>query len=642
GGAYTVLARKYRPSDFSGLIGQSAMVRVLTNAFALDRIPHALVLTGVRGIGKTTTARIIAKGLNCSSADGPTTAPCGICENCVAIAESRHVDVLEMDAASRTGIDDIREIIDSVAYRAARGRYKVYIVDEAHMLSKNAFNGLLKTLEEPPPHVKFILATTDIHKVPVTVLSRCMRFDLRRIDPETLTGHLAGICEAEGVAIEPEALALVARASEGSVRDSLSILDQAIAHGADARDAAEGSEEGARAVTAAGVRAMLGLAERGRVFDLFEKIMTGEAGGALTALQGLYADSADPHATLTEVAEICHLVTVVKIAPERLEDPSLPPADRERAQALAAELPMRPLSRAWQMLLKALDEVARAPSAISAAEMAVIRMAHVAELPSPEQLVAALTARDGPESPPPARGPDGGPAGGPTGGSGGGDRSVPNGGGARSAAGGSGGGPTALATARPAAERRAPAPRAERRAQSGSELSTFEEIAGFVRSKRDLKLLIEMELYLRPGAVQPGRIEVSLVEGAPTHLAGELKQKLQEWTRQTWVVTIADGHETPTLMERRIKAEEGVRAEALAHPLVQAALEAFPGAELKAVKTPEDLVIGAALQPAPDDLDPDELEDDDMLDLRDEDPGPSEQDAGGSWEPDREPKRDPG
>ncbi|MCH8169333.1 MAG: DNA polymerase III subunit gamma/tau, partial [Proteobacteria bacterium] len=386
-GAYQVLARKYRPGHFGDLIGQEAMVRTLTNAFAHDRIAHAFILTGVRGVGKTTTARIIAKGLNCigrgdgNGGDGPTIDPCGTCDACVSIAEGRNVDVLEMDAASNTGVGDVREIIDSVRYRAAAARYKVYIIDEVHMLSTSAFNALLKTLEEPPEHVKFIFATTEIRKVPVTVLSRCQRFDLRRIEPEAMLAHLRGIADREAAKISDEALALITRAAEGSVRDALSLLDQAIAHGAGA-----GAETGA-----AEVRAMLGLADRGRVFDLFEAIMRGDAKAALEELGAQYADGADPAVVLRDLAELTHWVSVVKISAEAAEDPTVSTAERARGRDLAGRLSMRVLTRTWQMLLKAIEEVPIAPSAMMAAEMAVIRLTHVADLPPPEELVRRLT-----------------------------------------------------------------------------------------------------------------------------------------------------------------------------------------------------------------------------------------------------------
>ncbi|TAG28599.1 MAG: DNA polymerase III subunit gamma/tau, partial [Rhodobacterales bacterium] len=385
--AYQVLARKYRPQTFADLIGQEAMVRTLKNAFAADRIAHAFVMTGVRGVGKTTTARIIAKGLNCVGPDGtggPTTEPCGVCEPCRAIAEGRHVDVLEMDAASRTGVGDIREIIDSVHYRAASARFKVYIIDEVHMLSTAAFNALLKTLEEPPAHVKFIFATTEIRKVPVTVLSRCQRFDLKRIEPEVMMAHLASVAAKEGATLATDALALITRAAEGSVRDAMSLMDQAIAHGAGETSATQ-------------VRAMLGLADRGRTLDLFDLIMRGDAATALAELSGQYADGADPMAVLRDLAEITHWISVIKINPASAEDPTTPPDEQSRGVDMAARLPMRALTRMWQMLLKAVEEVALAPNAMMAAEMAVIRLTHVADLPDPETLVKKL--QDSPRPP---------------------------------------------------------------------------------------------------------------------------------------------------------------------------------------------------------------------------------------------------
>ncbi|MDG1208898.1 MAG: DNA polymerase III subunit gamma/tau, partial [Paracoccaceae bacterium] len=389
-GGYQVLARKHRPQTFADLIGQEAMVRTLKNAFEHDRIHHAFVMTGVRGVGKTTTARIIAKGLNCIGEDGqggPTIAPCGVCEPCKQISESRHVDVLEMDAASRTGVGDIREIIDSVRYRAASARYKVYIIDEVHMLSTSAFNALLKTLEEPPEHVKFIFATTEIRKVPVTVLSRCQRFDLRRIEPEVMIEFLQGIAKKEGAEVAEEALALITRASEGSARDALSLLDQAIAHGA----GETGPDQ---------VRAMLGLADRGRVIDLFETIMKGDAAAALTEMGRQYADGADPMAVLKDLAELTHWISVVQINADNANDPTIGADERDRGLKLAESLQMRALTRMWQMLLKALEEVSRAPNAMMATEMAMIRLTHVADLPTPEDIVRQLTG-DGPTGPRP-------------------------------------------------------------------------------------------------------------------------------------------------------------------------------------------------------------------------------------------------
>ena len=401
--AYQVLARKYRPETFADLVGQDAMVRTLKNAFEADRIAHAFVMTGIRGVGKTTTARIIAKGMNCVGPDGaggPTTDPCGTCEHCVAITEGRHVDVLEMDAASRTGVGDIREIIDSVAYRAASARYKIYVIDEVHMLSTSAFNALLKTLEEPPEHVKFIFATTEIRKVPVTVLSRCQRFDLKRIAPGRMIEMLRGIAQAEGTAVPDDALALIARAAEGSARDATSLLDQAISHGGGAP-------------TLDQIRTMLGLADRGRSLDLFDLIMKGDAAAALAEFASQHADGAEPMAVLRDLADITHWISVIKISPETADDPAVGPDERERGVKMAAGLTMATLTRAWQMLLKSLEETADAPSAMMAAEMAVIRLTHVSEMPgpaeilskiAPEQAAAAAESAKADNSPPKAGG----------------------------------------------------------------------------------------------------------------------------------------------------------------------------------------------------------------------------------------------
>ncbi|MFP4004236.1 MAG: DNA polymerase III subunit gamma/tau, partial [Alphaproteobacteria bacterium] len=396
GGAYQVLARKYRPQTFDDLIGQEAMVRTLSNAFAADRIAHGFILTGVRGVGKTTTARIIAKGLNCVGPDGaggPTVKPCGECEFCTAIAESRHVDVLEMDAASRTGIDDIREIIESVRYRPAAARYKVYVVDEVHMLSRQAFNGLLKTLEEPPPHVKFIFATTEIRKVPVTVLSRCQRFDLRRIEADRLAAHLKAVTEAEGAQAEADALALLARAAEGSARDALSLLDQALAHGTRSGGAIALSEED--------VRAMLGLVDRARVIDLMERLFEGDAPGALGELRAQYDAGADPITVLNDLLELTHWLTRLKVVPQAADDAGVSEVERTRGSALAEKLSMPVLTRAWQMLLKGLQEAQSAPHALAAAEMVLIRLAYAATLKTPEELARALE-QGGPAAPAPS------------------------------------------------------------------------------------------------------------------------------------------------------------------------------------------------------------------------------------------------
>jgi DNA polymerase-3 subunit gamma/tau len=572
--AYRVLARKYRPETFADLVGQEAMVRTLKNAFAADRIAQAFIMTGIRGTGKTTTARIIAKGMNCIGPDGeggPTTDPCGVCEHCRAIMEGRHVDVMEMDAASNTSVNDIREIIDSVHYRAASARYKVYIIDEVHMLSKNAFNALLKTLEEPPEHVKFIFATTEIRQVPVTVLSRCQRFDLRRIEPEVMLGLLRRIADAEGAEIADDALALITRAAEGSARDATSLLDQAISHGAGE-------------TTALQVRAMLGLADRGRVLDLFDLVLKGDAAGALTELSAQYAEGADPMAILRDLAEITHWVSVVKITPEAVEDPTVSPEERTRGAAMAETLPMRVLTRLWQMLLKALDEVASAPNAMMAAEMAIIRLTHVADLPSPEELVRKL---GNTPPPPPGDRPGGGPG---NGASPGGTQMT-----------------TGAQAVQQAQARMASRPTAggqnQALAQNPDEalarFPTFNHVVELIRANRDVKLLVEVETTLRLVAYQPGRIEFVPTETAPRDLAQRLGQRLQLWTGNRWAVSVVNEGGAETIAEVRDAKENALRAEAQNHPLMQAVLERFPKAKITAIRTPEEIAASAVQEALP-------------------------------------------
>lgn len=560
---YRVLARKYRPETFADLVGQEAMVRTLRNAFAADRIAQAFVMTGIRGTGKTTTARIIAKGMNCIGPDGtggPTTEPCGTCEHCAAIMEGRHVDVLEMDAASRTGVGDIREIIDSVRYRAASARYKIYIIDEVHMLSTSAFNALLKTLEEPPAHVKFIFATTEIRKVPVTVLSRCQRFDLRRIEPEDMIALLTRIAASEGAEITEDALALIVRAAEGSARDATSLLDQAISHG--------GGE-----TTADQVRAMLGLADRGRVLDLMDMILRGDAAGALQELSAQYADGADPLAVLRDLAEITHWVSVVKITPDAAEDPTVSPDERARGQQMATDLPMRVLTRMWQMLLKTLEEVAAAPNAMMAAEMAVIRLTHVADLPSPEELIRRLQ-----DTPPPDPG-----------------------GGARRAAPGTapaaGGAASAVASARSGGGAQAAPVGAPDSALA--RFVSFEHVVDLIRSNRDVKLLVEVETCLQLASYQPGRIEFVPTPTAPGDLAQRLGNRLQTWTGNRWAVTVVNDGGAPTIAALRDAAENDLRSKAGEHPLVQAVIARFPKARVTNVRTPEQVSADIETQALP-------------------------------------------
>jgi len=562
--AYRVLARKYRPETFVDLVGQDAMVRTLKNAFEADRIAQAFVMTGIRGTGKTTTARIIAKGMNCIGPDGtggPTTEPCGTCEHCTAIMEGRHVDVMEMDAASNTGVANIREIIDSVHYRAASARYKVYIIDEVHMLSTGAFNALLKTLEEPPEHVKFIFATTEIRKVPVTVLSRCQRFDLRGIEPEVMIALLRKIASAENAEIADDALALITRAAEGSARDATSLLDQAISHGAGE-------------TTATQVRAMLGLADRGRVLDLFDMVLRGDAGGALTELSSQYADGADPMAVLRDFAEITHWVSVVKITPDAAEDPTVSPEERGRGLQMAEALPMRVLTRLWQMLLKALDEVASAPNAMMAAEMAIIRLTHVADLPSPEELLRKLNNA----TPPSASSP-----------SGGGSSAQPSGAQAvqqaqtRMAA-NPNGQTTALAQEIDAALARFP---------------TFDHVVELIRANRDVKLLVEVETTLRLAAYQPGRIEFTPTDAAPRDLAQRLGHRLQGWTGNRWAVTLVNDAKSKTIAEVRDAKDLALRADAETHPLMMAVLAQFPKARITNIRTPEQIAAAAVTEALP-------------------------------------------
>jgi DNA polymerase-3 subunit gamma/tau len=566
---YQVLARKYRPETFADLVGQDAMVRTLKNAFAADRIAQAFIMTGIRGTGKTTTARIIAKGMNCIGIDGqggPTTEPCGKCENCVAIMEGRHVDVMEMDAASRTGVGDIREIIESVHYRAASARYKVYIIDEVHMLSVNAFNALLKTLEEPPEHVKFIFATTEIRKVPVTVLSRCQRFDLRRIEPEDQIGLLRKIATAEGAEITDDALALITRAAEGSARDAQSLLDQAISHGAGETSADQ-------------VRAMLGLADRGRVLDLFDMILKGQAADALQELSGQYADGADPMAILRDLAEIAHWVSVIKITPDAAEDPTVSPDERTRGIAMADALAMRVLTRLWQMLLKALEEVAMAPNAMMAAEMAIIRLTHVADLPSVEELVRRLDK----ETPP-----SGGPGGG-------GPRAAPA---VNTAVQSSAVTATHSSPSGPSAS----AGGAVLAVANDEELAhypTFEHIVELIRRHRDVKLLVEVETGVRLAAYQPGRIEFVPAKGAPHDLAQRLGSRLQAWTGNRWAVTLVNEGGGETIAEVRDIETNALRDKAQAHPLVQAVLMKFPGARITDIRTPKAREAEAELEALP-------------------------------------------
>ena len=559
-GPYRVLARKYRPINFSDLIGQEALVRTVTNAIRTGRLAHAFLLTGVRGVGKTSTARILARALNCTGAEGqdsgPTADPCGACEHCLAIAEDRHVDVLEMDAASHTGVDDMRELIDGVRYRPTSARYKVYIVDEVHMLSKQAFNALLKTLEEPPPHAKFIFATTEVRKLPVTVLSRCQRFDLRRVDAETLAAHFQSVAEKENAEIDSAAIRLIARAADGSVRDGLSLLDQAIAHGAGAAGEAE-------------VRDMLGLADRARVFELFEAVMKGEIAAALDLLNEQYNAGADPITVLEDMLELTHWLTRVKLVPSVAEEPGIPEIERRLGQEMTAKLAMPELTRAWQMLLKGLGEARAAPHALMAVEMALVRLAYAADLPSPADAVRALEggaaqpASAKPASAAPAAPPPDSPA-------------------ASGPAPDSNGGQTALAEER--APEPAPEPTPQPEASLGSEVTCLEDIVALAERHREMELRHWLVADVHLVRFSPGHIEIRQNENMFGNMAGTLGERLQDWTGARWMVSLSDKAGEPTLEEQaQARAAAKLRA-AADDPLVRQVLKNFPDAEISGLR----------------------------------------------------------
>src|SRR5437764_4181742 len=515
---YRVLARKYRPQTFSALIGQDAMVKTLANAIARGRIAHAFLLTGVRGVGKTSTARLIAKALNCIGPDGqggPTITPCNVCEPCRAISEGRHIDVIEMDAASHTGIDDIREIIDAVRYASVSARYKIYIIDEVHMLSKSAFNALLKTLEEPPEHVKFLFATTEVNKVPVTVLSRCQRFDLRRIPGEKLAAHFDEVSKAESVEIEPEAVGMIARAAEGSARDGLSILDQAIAHGAGT-------------VTAEQVRDMLGLADRGRIRRLLQLVLSGDVNAALDELDEAHELGIDPTQLLRGLMEALHSATRTKAG---ATSGALQSAEeRESAEQMAGALSWGTIHRLWQMLLKGLQDVEVAPDPREAAEMALLRLIHAADLPDPAALIARLSGEAGAAM-------------------------------TSSAAPANASGPTA----------RVPA-----------------DFAGLVKAvEQSGKHLLAQQLHDQVGLVRYAPPELVLKPMRPlgADWSRDLALALKAATGATWQVSLSDEAGEPSLLDQEKIAEERVRSDVLADPNVRAVMDAFPDAELESFST---------------------------------------------------------
>jgi DNA polymerase-3 subunit gamma/tau len=550
GEGYRVLARKYRPRTFEDLIGQEAMVRTLRNAFSSGRIAHAFMLTGVRGVGKTTTARLLARALNyqTETVDAPSLDLAHEGVHCKAIIDGRHMDVLELDAASRSKVEDMRDLLDGVRYSPSEARYKVYIIDEVHMLSTASFNALLKTLEEPPPHAKFIFATTEIRKVPVTILSRCQRFDLRRVEPEVIVANLEQIAAAEGARIDPEGMLMIARAAEGSVRDAQSLLDQAIVQ----------ADEG-QTVTAAQVRDMLGLADRAQTIALFELTMQGKPAEAIEAFRTLFGYGADPVQVMLDLMEHAHGAAVAKaLGPDALK---LPKDQAARLAAIGAGASAGTLSRLWQMLMKAHDEARRAPDPKAAVEMALIRLCHAADLPGPEEALRALK--------------DGAPLGG-TGGGG----SAPR---------GSGGGGTAAMGFAAAAQQpmdSAPEPRAQPATQALASPQSFAEVVALIQARRDISLGLDVERYLRPINFRPGLITFEPAPGAPANLAGRLVARLKDWTGQPWMVVAEGGGGAESAWERQKREDRETRTAIEADPFVRQVMDAFPGAEILGVRNP--------------------------------------------------------
>jgi DNA polymerase-3 subunit gamma/tau len=592
---YRVLARKYRPSSFEDLIGQDAVVRTVSNAFETGRIPQAWILTGVRGVGKTTTARILARALNYELPDGSVKGPTihmptlGV--HCQAIMESRHMDVLEMDAASHTGVDDVRQINDSVRYAPASARYKVYIIDEVHMLSTAAFNAFLKTLEEPPEHAKFVFATTEIRKVPVTVLSRCQRFDMRRVEADVLMRHLASIAAKENVEVEPEALGIIARAAEGSVRDSLSLLDQAIAHAAGK-------------VQADAVRQMLGLADRTRVIDLFEQLARGDIASAFREFREQYDTGADPIVVLSDLAEFVNFVTRVKIVPATADNVAFSETERLRGRDFATKLSMRVLSRMWQMLLKGIAEVQAATRPAAAAEMVLVRIAYVADMPTPDEAIRMIEQNGGASAAATASAAlRGAPvAFASSSSSSSATSTTPR---------ASGGGARAEATARPQAMAQ------EAQAAPALMIRSFPELVALASEKRDLMIKGALEADVRLVRFEDGRLEVALEPHAARALVSELTRKLEQWTGRRWTVIVSNGSGQPTLREQNLTAKGQREAVAEADPRVREVLARFPGAKVVEVRqlAPEppesdisaddpDTEISDDLGPGPDSDDP--------------------------------------
>ena len=588
---YRVLARKYRPSSFDDLIGQDAVVRTVSNAFETGRIPQAWILTGVRGVGKTTTARILARALNYELPDGSVKGPTihmpvpGV--HCQAIMESRHMDVLEMDAASHTGVDDVRQINDSVRYAPASARYKVYIIDEVHMLSTAAFNAFLKTLEEPPEHAKFVFATTEIRKVPVTVLSRCQRFDLRRVEADVLMAHLASIAAKENVEVEPEALGIISRAAEGSVRDSLSLFDQAIAHAAGP-------------VRADAVRQMLGLADRTRVIDLFDSLARGDIASAFREFREQYDTGADPIVVLSDLAEFVNFVTRVKIVPATADNVAYSETERLRARDFASKLSMRVLSRMWQMLLKGIAETQAATRPAAAAEMVLVRIAYVADMPTPDEAIRMLE-QNGGASPVIAAGQA--------------PRSAPAPATSSAAVSAMPSSPARVASApragaEPAARPQMVAPSADAQAAPAARrVASFPELVALAGEKRDLQTKAALEADVRLVRIEDGRLEVAMERSAARTLINDLSRKLEQWTGRRWTVIVSNEAGQPTVRSQNEVAKNQRERAAEADPRVQEVLARFPGAKVVEVRklAPEPPESDASGEDSTDPIDSDDL-----------------------------------
>ena len=525
---YRVLARKYRPTSFDDLVGQDVLVRTLSNAIASNRVAHAFLLTGIRGIGKTTTARIIARALNCEQ--GPTINPCGVCSQCMGIADDRNVDVLEMDAASHTGVGDIRDLIETVRYMPSAARYKIYIIDEVHMLSTSAFNALLKTLEEPPPHVKFIFATTELKKIPVTILSRCQRFDLKRLTTEALAQHLQNICAKEQVEASEIALTLIATAAEGSVRDALSLLDQAIAR--------------ANPITESDVRSMLGASDNTAMYSLMETLLSGETVAALSQLRGVYSSGSDPMMITQELMELVHLITRIKINPEAANDISLSEHERVHAKEMAHKLSMPVLARLWQMLLKGLGEIRMAPSGIAALEMLLIRIAHAADMPTPAELIKEVKDSG-------FRGQDSGRK----------NIEPPQ-----------------------VAQRAEPVNSPAIAAALSASPASYRELVNLFEEKREALFHIALRDHAQLVSFAPGKISVNLSPPPARDFTTRIAECLKKWTGQDWQVSLSTDAGEQSIAAQDAAHHASLKEQAAKEPIVASVMDQFPGAKIVGVK----------------------------------------------------------